>query len=153
MSLLQFAITCTSPWTLWLVISIPRKRDLRQYQQYRRISHISHPFKSSRMDWTRLSQRKRRYSELIAASMCEAYRTSARSLLCPHRFPEGFRHGMACNTKGNHEEGQHQSDACQTHSAAVWHVQECSWHQWKLCGLAQNYCLSQKRLFFVTCSL
>ena len=36
-----------TPWTLSLVITLPKKGNLQQYQNYRTISLISHPSKQS----------------------------------------------------------------------------------------------------------
>ena len=121
-----------NPWTQSLVITLPRKGNLQQYQNYRTISLISHP-SSHAEDHTeqteatsgedhrrrtgRLQSRKKYHRADLQPthSMWEISPAPARPLPCLYRRQEGLRQGLECSFVGNDEEVHHQHQPCLSH--------------------------------------
>ena len=112
-----------TPWTQSLVITLPQKGDLQQYQNYRTIGLISHPSKVMlKITLNRLKpQAEKTISEEQAGFRAGRSTTEqifnlrilfdkfispapARLLPCLHRLQEGLQQGLACSFVGNHEE-------------------------------------------------
>ena len=108
-----------TPWTQSLVITLPKKGNLQQCQNYRTISLISHPSKV--MLKTTLNRLKPQAEKIIAEKQAgfRAWRSTKEQIFnlqifilcekylhlpCLHRFQESFQQGMACSFVGNHEE-------------------------------------------------
>ena len=114
-----------APWTQSLVITLPKKGNLQQCQNYRAISLISHP---SKVVLKIILNRLKPQAEKVIAEEQAGFRASrsttehifnlrilcgeispapARPLPCLHRLQEGLRQGLACSSEGNYEEVQH----------------------------------------------
>ena len=103
-----------TPRTQSLVITLPKKGNLQQCQNYRTISLISHPSKV--MLKVILNRLKPQVEKIIAeeqagfrAGRSTTEQTINLQILCEiyHRIQEGLRQGLACSFVGNHEEVQH----------------------------------------------
>ena len=108
-------------WTQSLVITLPKKSNLQQCQNYRTIRLTSHLNKVMlKIILTRFKPQKKVISEEQAERgsieqifnlriLCEKYRQhTARLLLCLHKLQEGLRQGLVCTFVGNQEETQYQ---------------------------------------------
>ena len=114
-----------TPWTQFLVITLPKKGNLQQCQNYRTISLISHP---SKVVLKIILNRLKTQAEIITEEqagfrtgrstteqifslriLCEISPAPARPLPCLHRLQEGLRQGLARSFVGNREEVQHQN--------------------------------------------
>ena len=122
------------PWTQSLVITLPKKGNLQQCQNYRTISLIIH--QSKVMLKVILNRLKPQAEKIIAEEqagfrarrstteqvfnlqiLCEKFLDPAppRPLPCLHRLQEGLQQGLACSFVGNHEEVQHQHQPYVSH--------------------------------------
>ena len=114
-----------TPWTQSLVITLPKKGNLQQCQNYRTISLISYPSKAMlKIILNRLKPQAEKINveeqagfraEGAPQSGSSTYEFSVRNILstsktspCLHRLQEGLRQGLACSFVGNHEVHQHQ---------------------------------------------
>ena len=109
-----------TPWTQSLVITLPKKGNLQQCQNYWTISLISHPSKV--MLKIILNRLKPQAEKIIAEeqagfradlqpthSLWEISSAPAWPLPCLHRLQKGLWQGLACSFMGNHDEvHQHQ---------------------------------------------
>ena len=122
-----------TPWTQSLVITLPKKGNLQQGQNYRTISLISHPSKV--MLKIILNRLKSQAEKIIAEEqagfragsstteqifnlriLCEKYLQHQQDLYHAFiDFKKGLRQGLACSFVGNHEEVQHQHKPCPSH--------------------------------------
>ena len=112
-----------TPWIQSLVITLPKKGNLQQCQNYRTISLISHP---SKVMLKILLNRFKPQAEKITAEEQAGFRAGRsiaeqifslrifcgkylQHLLRLHRLQEGLRQGLACSFVSNHEKvHQHQ---------------------------------------------
>ena len=113
-------------WVQSLVITLPKKGNLQQCQNYQKDKPHQSPMQSHAEDHTeqieatsgedhrrrtgRLQSRTEYYRANLQPthSMWEISQAPARPLPCLHRLQEGLRQSLACSFVGNHEEVQHQ---------------------------------------------
>ena len=142
-------------WTQSLVITLPKKGNLKLCQNYRTISHPSkvmlkkdHPKQTpvtSRRDHCRRASRFQSRTEHHRTNiqsqdpLREIPAASAESLPCFHRLQEGLWQGMARSLMGNYEEIQHQCQHHKSHWKSVWQGPEGSPVQWQHRRMVQNY--------------
>ena len=111
-----------SLWTQSLLITLCKKSNLQQYQNYRIISRINHSSKV--MLKITLNRLKPQAGKIITEEQAglRAGRSTTEQIFslrilyekylqhqheplpCPHRLQEGLRQGLACSFLGNHEE-------------------------------------------------
>ena len=114
-----------NPWTQSIVITLPKKGNLQQRQNYRTINLISHPSKvmlqaEKIVDEEQAGFRAgRSTTEQIfnLRILCEKYLQHQQDLyhVFIHRLQEGLRQGLACSFGCNHEEVQHQHQPYLSH--------------------------------------
>ena len=119
-----------TPWTQSLVITLPKKGNLQQCQNYGTINltsqshaedHTEQIEATSNEDHRRgtgkLQSRKEYHRADLqpAHSMWEISPAPARPLPCLHRLQKGLRQGLACSFVSNHEEVQHQHKPYPSH--------------------------------------
>ena len=121
-----------TPWTQSLVITLPKKGNLQQCQNYRTINLIRHPSKV--MLKIILNRLKPQAEKIITEEqacfragrsttgqifnpciLCEKYLQHQQGLYHVFRLQEGLRQGLACSFVGNHEEVQHQHQLYPSH--------------------------------------
>ena len=120
-----------TPWTQSLVITLLKKGNLQQCQNYRTNSLISHPsiyaedcteqIEATSVDhrWKtgRLQSRKEHHRADLQSKnpLWEISPAPTRPLPCLNRLQEGLRQGLACSFVGNREEVQHQHKPYPSH--------------------------------------
>ena len=160
-----------TPWTQSLVITLPKKGNLQQCQNYRTISLFSRPskvmlkIKLNRLKpqadkdhcsrTGRLQSRKEHHRAYFQPEnpLWEISPASARPLPCLQRLQEGLRQDLACSFVGNHEEEQrqhlpypsHQTLLCKATSAVLFNGSIWDWF-WTKVG-APLRCLLSPTLF------
>ena len=122
-----------TPWTQSLVITLPKKGDLQQCQNYRTISFISHPSKV--MLKITLNRLKPQAEKIIAEEQAgfKAGRSTTEQIFNPrilcekylqHQqdlyhvfidFKKTFRQGLTCSIVVNHEEVKLQHEPYPNH--------------------------------------
>ena len=122
-----------TPWTLSLVITLPKKGNLQLRQNYQMISLISHP---SKVMLNRLKTQAEIITEEQAGFragknttehifnrriLCKKHLQQQLALyrICRHRFKKGLQQGLACSFVDNHEEVQHQHQPCPSHQTPL----------------------------------
>ena len=119
-----------TPWTQSLVITLSKKGNLQQCQNYRTMSLISHP--SEVMLKITLNKLKPQAEKIIAEEQAglgaerstteqifnlrilrKKYLQHQHDLPCLYRLQEGLRQCLVCSFMGNHEEVQRQHNLIQ----------------------------------------